>query len=176
MTKPTKWHVRPAKTQISHPPSLTSLRCPHEETFGPQLPIERTAKTDQTGRMPRLIWVFAGRIGHIVGFVMRWPTCNYFSCSDYSSTCYILQHCIVWVSTVLAGIPSNYLLFWQVFQTSGFRQVRQISNWKKPGLIRHLIPFPLRSHLFLHCEREKPIQESPKPYSRHFYDLTSFFF
>ena len=28
--------------------------------------------SDQTGRMPRLIWVFAGRTGHFVGFVMRW--------------------------------------------------------------------------------------------------------
>ena len=26
---------------------------------------------DQTGRMPRLIWVFAGRPNHFVGFVMR---------------------------------------------------------------------------------------------------------
>ena len=26
--------------------------------------------SDQTGRMPRLIWVFAGRTGHLVGFVM----------------------------------------------------------------------------------------------------------
>ena len=28
----------------------------------------RTAKTDQTGRMPRLIWVCAGRTCHFVGF------------------------------------------------------------------------------------------------------------
>ena len=28
--------------------------------------------SDQTGRMPRLIWVFAGRICHFVGFVMMW--------------------------------------------------------------------------------------------------------
>ena len=27
--------------------------------------------SDQTGRMPRLIWVFAGRTCHVVGFVMR---------------------------------------------------------------------------------------------------------
>ena len=33
------------------------LHWPHEETLGPQLPIERTAKTDQTWRMPRLIRV-----------------------------------------------------------------------------------------------------------------------
>ena len=30
----------------------------------------QTAKTDQTGRMPRLISVFTGCTGHFVGFVM----------------------------------------------------------------------------------------------------------
>ena len=30
------------------------------------------ADSDQTGRMPRLIWVFAGRTDHFVGFVMPW--------------------------------------------------------------------------------------------------------
>ena len=28
--------------------------------------------SDQTGRMPRLIWVFAGRTCHFICFVMRW--------------------------------------------------------------------------------------------------------
>ena len=28
--------------------------------------------SDQTGRMPRLIWVFAGRTCHFVGFVTHW--------------------------------------------------------------------------------------------------------
>ena len=31
--------------------------------------------SDQTGRMPRLIWVFAGRTYHFVGFVMRRLIC-----------------------------------------------------------------------------------------------------
>ena len=31
----------------------------------------QTAKTDQTGQMPRLVRVFVGRTGHFVGFVMR---------------------------------------------------------------------------------------------------------
>ena len=47
VTKPTKWHVRPVKTQISlgiHP-VWSSLRCLHEESLGPELPIECTAKT-----------------------------------------------------------------------------------------------------------------------------------
>ena len=49
-----------------------SLRCPPEAKLGPKLPIERTSKTDQTGRMPRLILVFAGHKDHFVGFVIRW--------------------------------------------------------------------------------------------------------
>ena len=36
--------------------------------------------SDQTGRMPRLIWVFCGRTGHFVGFVMR--RLRYFLCSQ----------------------------------------------------------------------------------------------
>ena len=40
VTKPTKWHVRPAKTQISlgirtSAQSEKSLRCPHEDSLGP---------------------------------------------------------------------------------------------------------------------------------------------
>ena len=57
MTKPTNWYVHPAKTQISlggqrrlssawaSAQSDQSLRCPHEESLSPLLPIERTANT-----------------------------------------------------------------------------------------------------------------------------------
>ena len=31
--------------------------------------------SDQTERMPRLIWVFAGHTCHFLGFVMRWLKC-----------------------------------------------------------------------------------------------------
>ena len=57
--------------QPRHLPSDQSLRCSPEKALGPSLPIELTVRTDQTGRMPRLIWVFAGRTCHFVGFVMR---------------------------------------------------------------------------------------------------------
>ena len=63
MTKPTKWHVRPAKTQISlgiRPVWSESSLCAQW----------MTTKTDQTGRMPRLIWVFAGRIPTLL--VLSW--------------------------------------------------------------------------------------------------------
>ena len=32
--------------------------------------------SDQTGRITRLTWVFAGRTDHFVGFVMRRLICN----------------------------------------------------------------------------------------------------
>ena len=33
--------------------------------------LTHSKDSDQTGRIPRLIWVFSGRTGHFVGFVMR---------------------------------------------------------------------------------------------------------
>ena len=74
MTKPTKWLVRPAKTQIR-----LGIRPVWPETsvstwrkVGPLATHwVHSEDTDQTGRMPRLIWVFAVRICYFVGFVMR---------------------------------------------------------------------------------------------------------
>ena len=60
-----------------------SFRCPREESLGIGYPLSAqrrlrsawasTAKTliRLGALMPRLIWVFAGRTGHFVGFVMR---------------------------------------------------------------------------------------------------------
>ena len=85
MTKPTKWHVRPAKTQISlgirpvwSECSLSAWR----KLWSLATPWEYGEDSDQTGRMPRLIWVFAGRICHFVGFVMRRLMCNSHNVSD----------------------------------------------------------------------------------------------
>ena len=59
--------------QPEHPPSLISLRCPHEETIGSSATHwVHCEDTDQTGRMPRLIWVFPVRTYHFVGFVTEW--------------------------------------------------------------------------------------------------------
>ena len=59
MTKPTKWHVSPAKTQISLGTAQSDQRVRywHEESLGPYLLIECTVTTDQTAYA-------------IVGFVM----------------------------------------------------------------------------------------------------------
>ena len=48
--------------QPGHLPSLISLRCALNGYLRTQAFIMRTAKTDQTEQMPRLIWVFAGCI------------------------------------------------------------------------------------------------------------------
>ena len=75
MTKPTKWHVLPAKTQISlgiRPVWSESSQCALWVAEGPRFLHADSEDSEQTGRMPRLIWDFAGRTCHFVGFVMRW--------------------------------------------------------------------------------------------------------
>ena len=74
MTKPTKWHVRPAKTQISlgiRPVWSESSLCAQWVAKDPSFIHADGEYADLTERMPRLIWVFAGRTHHFVGFVMR---------------------------------------------------------------------------------------------------------
>ena len=73
MTKPTKWlcaqrRLRSAWTCAqSDQSSLCAQWVAKNQSF-----FMRTAKTDQTVRMSRLIRVFAGCTYHFFGFVMRW--------------------------------------------------------------------------------------------------------
>ena len=72
--KTNKWHVHPAKTQISldiRPVWSESLLCTQWVAKNPSFLHADSEDSDQTGRMPRLIWVFAGRTCHFVCFVMR---------------------------------------------------------------------------------------------------------
>ena len=72
MTKQTKWHVRPAKTQITlgiRPVWSESSLSAWRKLRSLATQWGHSEDSDQTGRMPRLIWVFAGRTGHFVGFV-----------------------------------------------------------------------------------------------------------
>ena len=74
MTKPTKWSMCPGKTQISLgicPVWSESSQCTQLVAEDPVFLHADNEDSDQTGQMPRLIWVFAGRTGHFVGFVMR---------------------------------------------------------------------------------------------------------
>ena len=64
MTKPTKWHVRPAKTQISlgiHTVWSGSSLSAWRKLASLATHWAHSEDSDQTGRIPRLIWVFAGR-------------------------------------------------------------------------------------------------------------------
>ena len=64
ITKLAKWHVRPAKTQIS-----LGIRLVWSESL---LSAWRKLGSLGTHIMPKLIWIFLWRICHFVGFVMRW--------------------------------------------------------------------------------------------------------
>ena len=75
MTKPNKWHVRPAKTQISLGicPVWSQSLLSTWRNIGPLTTYWANSEDpDQTGQMPWLIWVFAGRTFHFVGFVVWW--------------------------------------------------------------------------------------------------------
>ena len=69
--------VRPAKTQISlgiRPVWLVFAVRSTVDTE-PSFLHADSEDSDQTGRMPRMIRVFAERTGHFVGFVVRWLKC-----------------------------------------------------------------------------------------------------
>ena len=72
MTKPTKWVCaqRRLRSVWASAQSDQSLRCPHEESLGPELPIERTAilRSDWADAQADLSlrWVHS----HFVGFIM----------------------------------------------------------------------------------------------------------
>ena len=73
MTKPTKWHVRPAKTQISlgiRPVWSESLLRAQGVAKDPSFLHADSEDSDRTGRKPKLIRVFAGRTYHFL--VLSW--------------------------------------------------------------------------------------------------------
>ena len=72
--KTNKMTVRPAKTRISlgiRPVWSTSSLCTQWAAKGRSFLQADSKDSDQTGWMPRLIWVFAGCTCHFAGFVMR---------------------------------------------------------------------------------------------------------
>ena len=91
MTKPTKWHVRPAKTQISLgicPVWSESLLSAWRKLGSLATHWAHSEDSDQTGRMPRLIWVFAGRT--VILLVLSWGGWNHGSHYDYNTINYEL--------------------------------------------------------------------------------------
>ena len=79
MTKPIKWHVHPAKTQISLgicPVWSEALPSTWRNLGSLATHWAHSKESDQNGWMPRLIWIFAWRTCHFVDFVMRLLTCG----------------------------------------------------------------------------------------------------
>ena len=73
MTKQTKWHVHPAKTQISlsvRPVWSESSLSACRNLVSWASHWAQSEDSDQTGWMPRLIWVFAGRT--VILLVLSW--------------------------------------------------------------------------------------------------------
>ena len=78
--KTSKMTLHPAKTQISLGIGLVwseSSLCTQWVAKGPSFHHADSKDSDQTGQMHMLIWVFAGRTCHFVGFVMRWLIYTY---------------------------------------------------------------------------------------------------
>ena len=74
-TIPTKCPVCPANTQISQgirPIWSEPWLCALWVAKDPILLCADSEDFDQTGQMPRLIQVFAGRTGHFAGFIVLW--------------------------------------------------------------------------------------------------------
>ena len=79
ITKPTKWYVRPAKTQISLGirPIWSEFSLSAWRTIGSLATHwAHSEDSDQIERMSRLTWVFGGRTCYFVGFVLRWLECK----------------------------------------------------------------------------------------------------
>ena len=67
---------RRLRTAWASAQSDQSLRCALNRKLRAQAFFMQTGKTDQSGLMPRLIWVFAGCTGHFVHFVMLQLICH----------------------------------------------------------------------------------------------------
>ena len=93
VTKPTKWPVHPAKTQISlsiRPVWSESSLCAQGITKDPRFLRVNSKDSNQTERMPRLNWIFGGR-SHLGGFailriILQWwqhRTCRGQLCTSW---------------------------------------------------------------------------------------------
>ena len=102
--------VRPAKTQISlgicpvwSESSLSAWRKPGS------LPTHwaHSEDSDQTGWMPRLIWVFAGRTCYFVGFEMRWLIFFNFVVLIGLENVIMITKCVLSMSVIIFPIISR---------------------------------------------------------------------
>ena len=83
-TKATKWHVRLGIRPVWSESSLST----RGKLRSLAIIIAHSEASDQTGRMPRLIWVFAGCKDHFVCFVMRQLILLCLTCVNKTDFCY----------------------------------------------------------------------------------------
>ena len=98
--------------QPGHPPSLISLRCPHEETLGPQLPTEHTAKTlIRLGRCPG--WSESWLGAH--SFCCFWHVVAHFLNIFWMHCCMLKSSCsnFCTITSMTSGI-SIYTILWYI--------------------------------------------------------------
>ena len=111
MKKSTKWYMRLAKTQINlgiRPVWSESSLSARRKLRSLATHWAHSEDSDQTRRMPRLIWVFPGRTCHFVGFVMmRLKSC--LSCkSRYRRASFLLPlYCYTKMPTLIPRLTRN---------------------------------------------------------------------
>ena len=101
MTKQTEWHVRSAKTQISlgiRPVWSESLLSAWRKLGSLASHWAHSEDSDQTGWMPRLIWVFVGHT--VIMLVMSWGG-SYRQRPIFRCLVKRLQGCVVWYKSLL---------------------------------------------------------------------------
>ena len=102
--KTNKMSVRPAKISLGiHPVWSESSLCAWRKIGFLATHWPYSEDSDQTGRVARLIWVFAGRTSHFICFVMRrlifsCSFCNKYAVGEklsiyFGSSCYYANPC-----------------------------------------------------------------------------------
>ena len=106
MTKPTKWHVCPAKTQNRCPVWSESLLSTWRKLGSLATHWVHSEDSDQTGQMPKLIWVrwahmtfcwFYHAVAHNMAFELQSDQTNKMTCvpsEDWADTQAVL--CLPW--------------------------------------------------------------------------------
>ena len=131
------WHVvRPAKTQISlstRPVWSESSLCTQWVAKGPSFLHADSVDSDQTGRLPRLIWVFAGGT-YFVGFVTRWL--NIILVCDFNSIKCMLHYTLllfVFVSDKLTNLMDFCERIKTLYWPDWDERVTGSPQWSMPG-------------------------------------------
>ena len=101
--------------ELWHPPSLIRVFAVRMKAhWDLSYPLSDSEDSVQAGRMPRLIWVFAGRTGHFVGFVMRRLKWTFLKCINlFMFGCYRnftrLQTMVTMETLIYKKYPQRWL-------------------------------------------------------------------